>query len=95
MTLLRTMPTDLVDVVFLSGGQSEEETTLNLNAMNQLRGRILDLSEEVPEHRPCDKVEFKGEALMQVRSLQLLQRKSTAATVARKQKEDEECLNFS
>lgn len=34
--LQRTMPAALVGVVFLSGGQSEEEATLNLNAMNAL-----------------------------------------------------------
>jgi len=34
--LQRTMPASLVGVVFLSGGQSEDEATLNLNAMNAL-----------------------------------------------------------
>ncbi|XP_020247289.1 LOW QUALITY PROTEIN: fructose-bisphosphate aldolase 1, cytoplasmic-like [Asparagus officinalis] len=37
--LLRTMPSAVPAVVFLSGGQSEEEATLNLNAMNQLKGK--------------------------------------------------------
>ncbi|KAM1348883.1 hypothetical protein PS2_003060 [Malus domestica] len=36
--LLRTTHAAVFDVVFLSGGQSEEEATLNLNAMNQLKG---------------------------------------------------------
>jgi fructose-bisphosphate aldolase class I len=34
VALSRTMPPALVGVVFLSGGQSEEEASLNLNAMN-------------------------------------------------------------
>jgi len=33
-TLRRTVPPALVGVTFLSGGQSEEEASLNLNAMN-------------------------------------------------------------
>jgi len=33
--LRRTVPTSVPGVVFLSGGQSEEEATLNLNAINQ------------------------------------------------------------
>ncbi|KAF5203900.1 Fructose-bisphosphate aldolase [Thalictrum thalictroides] len=37
--LQRTMPAAVPAVVFLSGGQSEEEATLNLNAMNQLKGK--------------------------------------------------------
>lgn len=37
--LLRTVPAAVPAIVFLSGGQSEEEATLNLNAMNQLMGR--------------------------------------------------------
>ncbi|RRT43144.1 hypothetical protein B296_00041678 [Ensete ventricosum] len=36
--LLRTVPAAVPAIVFLSGGQSEEEATLNLNAMNQLKG---------------------------------------------------------
>ncbi|CAH9099419.1 unnamed protein product [Cuscuta europaea] len=35
--LLRTMPAAVPAVVFLSGGQSEEEATVNLNAMNKLK----------------------------------------------------------
>lgn len=38
-TLQRTVPPAVPAVVFLSGGQSEEEATLNLNAMNQLKGK--------------------------------------------------------
>ncbi|KAF8396453.1 hypothetical protein HHK36_018072 [Tetracentron sinense] len=38
--LLRTMPAAVPAVVFLSGGQSEEEATLNLNAMNKLKGKM-------------------------------------------------------
>lgn len=38
-TLARTVPPALVGVMFLSGGQSEEEASLNLNAMNQLEMR--------------------------------------------------------
>ncbi|WKY00488.1 hypothetical protein Q1695_014939 [Nippostrongylus brasiliensis] len=37
--LQRTVPTAVPGVVFLSGGQSEEEATVNLNAMNQIGGR--------------------------------------------------------
>ncbi|XP_071698655.1 fructose-bisphosphate aldolase 6, cytosolic-like [Rutidosis leptorrhynchoides] len=37
--LQRTMPAAVPAVVFLSGGQSEEEATVNLNAMNQLKGK--------------------------------------------------------
>ncbi|KAM1106168.1 hypothetical protein ACFX13_003112 [Malus domestica] len=36
--LLRTTHAAVFAIVFLSGGQSEEEATLNLNAMNQLKG---------------------------------------------------------
>jgi fructose-bisphosphate aldolase class I len=35
ITLLRTLPAAVPGVMFLSGGQSEEEATQNLNAMNQ------------------------------------------------------------
>ncbi|MCL7028321.1 hypothetical protein MKW94_019377 [Papaver nudicaule] len=35
----RTMPPAVPAVVFLSGGQSEEEATRNLNAMNQLKAK--------------------------------------------------------
>jgi fructose-bisphosphate aldolase class I len=38
-SLARTVPPALVGVMFLSGGQSEEEAARNLNAMNQLEGR--------------------------------------------------------
>ncbi|RMC22269.1 hypothetical protein DUI87_00580 [Hirundo rustica rustica] len=34
-TLLRTVPAAVPGICFLSGGQSEEEASLNLNAMNQ------------------------------------------------------------
>lgn len=34
--LRRTVPAAVPGVVFLSGGQSEEEATVNLNAMNKL-----------------------------------------------------------
>lgn len=37
--LQRTVPPAVPAIVFLSGGQSEEEATLNLNAMNQLKGK--------------------------------------------------------
>mmetsp|Transcript_14077 Transcript_14077/g.33508 ORF Transcript_14077/g.33508 Transcript_14077/m.33508 type:complete len:358 (-) Transcript_14077:555-1628(-) len=37
-TLKRTVPPALVGVTFLSGGQSEEEASVNLNAMNKLFG---------------------------------------------------------
>lgn len=36
-TLSRTIVPALPGVVFLSGGQSEEEASLNLNAMNRLK----------------------------------------------------------
>ncbi|RVW48003.1 Fructose-bisphosphate aldolase 1, cytoplasmic [Vitis vinifera] len=38
-TLQRTVPAAVPAIVFLSGGQSEEEATLNLNAMNKLKGK--------------------------------------------------------
>eukprot|EP00004_Rigifila_ramosa_P008976 TRINITY_DN20432_c0_g1_i1.p1 TRINITY_DN20432_c0_g1~~TRINITY_DN20432_c0_g1_i1.p1 ORF type:complete len:374 (+),score=92.96 TRINITY_DN20432_c0_g1_i1:48-1124(+) len=38
-TLQRTMPPAVGGIMFLSGGQTEEEATLNLNAMNQLKTR--------------------------------------------------------
>ncbi|URD84196.1 fructose-bisphosphate aldolase, cytoplasmic [Musa troglodytarum] len=38
-TLLRTVPAAVPVIVFLSGGQSEEEATLNLNAMIWLKGK--------------------------------------------------------
>jgi len=37
-TLSRTIVPSLPGVVFLSGGQSEEDASLNLNAMNALTG---------------------------------------------------------
>ncbi|KAJ1431772.1 Fructose-bisphosphate aldolase, class-I [Sesbania bispinosa] len=37
--LLRTVPAAVPAVVFLSGGQSEEEASLNLNAINQVKGK--------------------------------------------------------
>ena len=37
-TLSRTIVPSLPGVVFLSGGQSEEDASLNLNAMNALKG---------------------------------------------------------
>lgn len=37
--LERTVPAAVPAIVFLSGGQSEEEATLNLNAMNKLKGK--------------------------------------------------------
>lgn len=37
--LQRTTPAAVPAIVFLSGGQSEEEATLNLNAMNKLKGK--------------------------------------------------------
>uniref|UniRef100_A0A0E0I6R0 Fructose-bisphosphate aldolase n=1 Tax=Oryza nivara TaxID=4536 RepID=A0A0E0I6R0_ORYNI len=37
--LLRTVPPAVPAIVFLSGGQSEEEATRNLNAMNQVASR--------------------------------------------------------
>jgi fructose-bisphosphate aldolase class I len=38
-TLSRTVPPSLVGVMFLSGGQSEEQAAVNLNAMNALEAR--------------------------------------------------------
>lgn len=37
--LQRTVPAAVPAIVFLSGGQSEEEATLNLNAMNKFQGK--------------------------------------------------------
>ena len=39
-TLQRTAPPGLCGVTFLSGGQSEEDATANLNAMNTLQSRV-------------------------------------------------------
>ncbi len=36
MTLRRAVPPAVPTICFLSGGQSEEEATLNLNAMNAI-----------------------------------------------------------
>lgn len=38
-TLQRTVPPAMVGVMFLSGGQSEEDASVNLNAMNAMEGR--------------------------------------------------------
>ena len=38
LTLSRTMVPAIPGIVFLSGGQSEEQATINLNAINQLTG---------------------------------------------------------
>ncbi|KAL2933626.1 Fructose-bisphosphate aldolase cytoplasmic isozyme [Bienertia sinuspersici] len=38
-TLQRTVPPAVPGIMFLSGGQSEEEATLNLNAMNKFQGK--------------------------------------------------------
>jgi fructose-bisphosphate aldolase class I len=43
-TLLRTVPSALAGVMFLSGGQSEEEASLNLSAMNRLPKKPCPLS---------------------------------------------------
>lgn len=37
LALSRTVPPALVGVTFLSGGQSEEDASLNLNEMNKLK----------------------------------------------------------
>lgn len=37
--LQRTVPAAVPGIMFLSGGQSEAEATINLNAMNQLKGK--------------------------------------------------------
>ena len=37
--LQRTVPPAVAGVVFLSGGQSEEDASVNLDAMNKLPGR--------------------------------------------------------
>jgi len=38
IALSRTVVPALVGIVFLSGGQSEEDASVNLNAMNKLEG---------------------------------------------------------
>ena len=43
-TLRRTVPAAVPGIVFLSGGQSEEEATLHLNAMNQIGPQPWQLS---------------------------------------------------
>eukprot|EP00301_Raphidiophrys_heterophryoidea_P015855 c2475_g1_i1.p1 GENE.c2475_g1_i1~~c2475_g1_i1.p1 ORF type:complete len:371 (-),score=108.30 c2475_g1_i1:54-1127(-) len=43
-TLRRTLPSSVPAVCFLSGGQGEEEATVNLNAMNKLEGRPWSLT---------------------------------------------------
>lgn len=55
MTLSATMPPALRGVMFLSGGQSEEEASLNLNAMNKMDAR----------HRPWPLSFSYGRALQQ------------------------------
>jgi fructose-bisphosphate aldolase class I len=40
VTLMRTVPPAVPGVVFLSGGQSEEDATINLDAMNKLRAHM-------------------------------------------------------
>jgi len=42
--LQRTVPAAVPAIVFLSGGQSEEEATLNLNAVNKLQPWSLSFS---------------------------------------------------
>ncbi len=42
--LKATVPPDIPGVVFLSGGQSDEESTAHLNAMNQIGGFPWELS---------------------------------------------------
>jgi len=37
-TLSRTIPASMCGIMFLSGGQSEEDASLNLNAMNAMEG---------------------------------------------------------
>jgi len=37
--LSRTVPAAVPGIVFLSGGQSEEEASINLNAINQYPGK--------------------------------------------------------
>ncbi|KMZ57811.1 Fructose-bisphosphate aldolase [Zostera marina] len=39
VALQRTVPAAVPGIMFLSGGQSEAEATVNLNAMNQLKGK--------------------------------------------------------
>jgi len=39
-TMMRTCPPALVGITFLSGGQSEEDASLNLNEMNKLQSRV-------------------------------------------------------
>jgi len=43
-TLKRTIPSAIPGIMFLSGGQNEEEATLNLDAMNRLTGNPWRLS---------------------------------------------------
>ncbi|XP_046680892.1 fructose-bisphosphate aldolase-like [Homalodisca vitripennis] len=38
LTMQRTVPVSVAGIMFLSGGQSEEEATVNLNAINQSNG---------------------------------------------------------
>jgi len=52
--LRRTVPAAVPGIVFLSGGQSEEEATLNLNAINR-----------VPGHKPWALSFSHGRALQQ------------------------------
>jgi len=40
LALSRTLPAAVPGVMFLSGGQSEEEATLNLNAMNAINSKV-------------------------------------------------------
>merc|ERR1712087_231651 len=39
-TMMRTCPPALVGITFLSGGQSEEDASINLNEMNKLQDKV-------------------------------------------------------
>lgn len=43
-TLKRTIPSSIPGIMFLSGGQTEEEATINLDAINKLEGKPWHLS---------------------------------------------------
>jgi len=43
-TLKRTIPSSIPGIMFLSGGQTEEEATINLDAINKIEGKPWQLS---------------------------------------------------
>jgi len=75
VTLQRTVPAAVVGVTFLSGGQSEENATLNLNAINQYQD---------PGRKPW-KLSFSYGRALQASVLKAWQGKQENVTAAQKE----------